>query len=68
LTDSEAPADRAFRMRLVDRLTALHLRIDLGEIRTAAAFEHELERGGFSVDDPRVRNACTAAGLGAWLI
>ena len=68
MTDSDSPADHGFRIRLANRLTELRLKIDLGEISTRAAFENGLERdGGFSVDDPRVRNACAAAGLEAWL-
>jgi hypothetical protein len=55
-------------MRLADRLTVLRIRVDLGEIRTAAAFKRELERDGlFTLDDPRVRNACNTAGLTAWI-
>jgi hypothetical protein len=68
LPHSEAPADRAFRIRVANRLTELRLGIDLGEIRTRAAFESALERGGgLSLDDPRVRNACAVAELSAWL-
>jgi hypothetical protein len=68
LHHSEAPVDRAFRIRLANRLTELRLGIDLGEIRTRAAFENALERdGGLTVDDSRVRNACAVAGLSAWL-
>jgi hypothetical protein len=68
LPPSEAPADRAFRIRLANRLTELRLGIDLGEIRTRASFENALERdGALAVADPRVRNACAVAGLGAWL-
>jgi len=68
LPHSEAPAARAFRIRLANRLTELRLGIDLGEIRTRSAFENALERdGGLTIDDPRVRNACAVAGLSAWL-
>jgi hypothetical protein len=68
LPHNDAPADRDFRIRLASRLTELRLGIDLGEIRTCAAFEKALERdGGFTVADPRVRNACTAADLSTWL-
>lgn len=68
LPDSDAPADRAYRIRLANRLTELRLGIDLGEIRTPIDFENELERdGGFTAHDPRVRNACAVAGLGGWL-
>lgn len=68
MSEGEAPAERDFRRRLADRLTALRLRIDLGEIRTLAAFRSALEdEGGFEVDDPRVHRACAAAGLDAWL-
>lgn len=69
LTDSDAPADRAYRIRLASRLTELRLGIDLGEIKTPMDFASELARdGGFTTDDPRVRNACAVAGLGGWLI
>jgi hypothetical protein len=68
LPHSQAPAARAFRIRLANRLTELRLGIDLGEITTRAAFEHALQRdGGLTLDDPRVRNACAVAGLSAWL-
>jgi len=68
LPHNDAPADRAFRIRLATRLTELCLGIDLGEITSRAAFENALERdGGFTIEDQRVRNACTAAGLSAWL-
>lgn len=68
MSDGEAAAERAFQRRLADRLTVLKLRIDLGEIKTAAAFRHELERDGyFRLDDLRVRRACLAAGLEAWI-
>jgi hypothetical protein len=66
--DGDAPADRTFRIRLANRLTELRLAIDLGEIRTRAAFKAALERDGtFTTDDPRVRKACGDAGLAAWL-
>jgi hypothetical protein len=66
--DGDAPADRAFRIRLANRLTELRLAVDLGEISTRAAFQAVLERDGtFSADDPRVRKACASAGLGSWL-
>lgn len=68
MSDREGPAKRDFRMRLADRLTVVRLRIDLGDIRTAVQFKRELERDGyFTLDDPRVRNACAAAGLAAWV-
>jgi hypothetical protein len=68
LPHSEASAARAFRIRLASRLTELRLGIDLGEIKTRAAFECALERDGtLTIDDPRVRNACVVAGLSAWL-
>jgi hypothetical protein len=66
--DGDAPADRTLRIRLANRLTELRLAIDLGEIRTRAAFKAALERDGtFTADDPRVRKACSDAGLKAWL-
>ena len=65
---SDVPADRNFRNRLASRLTELRLGIDAGEINSPAAFRAVLERDRiFAVDDPRVRSACAAAGLGAWL-
>jgi hypothetical protein len=68
LPHTEAPAERAFRIRLANRLTELRLGIDLGEITSRASFEKALERGGgLTLDDPRVRNACAVAGLSAWL-
>lgn len=68
MPDKDKPADRAFRTRLATRLTELRLSIDLGEITTPAAFRAALERdGAFKGDDPRVRRACTAAGLDSWL-
>ena len=68
LPDNDAPADRAFRIRLANRLTELRLGIDLGEITNRSAFERALERGGgFTIEDRRVRNACAAAGLSSWL-
>lgn len=66
--DGDAPADRTFRIRLANRLTELRLAIDLGEIRTRAAFMAALERDGtFMADDPRVLKACSDARLAAWL-
>jgi hypothetical protein len=66
--DGDAPADRTFRIRLANRLTELRLAIDLGEIRTRAAFKAALERdGSFTAGDPRVLKACREAGLTAWL-
>jgi hypothetical protein len=68
LPHNDAPVDRAFRVRLAARLTELRLGIDLGEITSRSAFESALERdGAFRIDDQRVRNACAAAGLSAWL-
>jgi hypothetical protein len=58
-----------FRARLANRITELRLAIDLGEIRTAAAFKAALERDGlFVLDDPRVIEACRLAGLSARLL
>jgi hypothetical protein len=66
--DGDAAADRAFRIRLANRLTELRLAVDLGEVQTRAAFRAMLERdGAFSADDPRVRDGCASAGLGSWL-
>lgn len=68
MPDGDAAADRAFRIRLANRLTELRLAVDLGEIETRAAFRAILERdGAFSTDDPRVRAGCISAGLGSWL-
>ena len=58
-----------FRARLANRITELRLAIDLGELRTAAAFKAALERDElFVVDDPRVIEACRRAGLSARLL
>jgi len=68
VSHQDGPADRDFRNRLASRLTELRLGIDAGEINSPAAFRAVLERDRiFAVDDPRVRSACAAAGLGAWL-
>lgn len=68
MPEPDLPAARAFRTRLANRLTELRLAVDLGEIASPAAFRVALERDrAFSADDPRVRRACLAAGLGAWL-
>lgn len=57
-----------FQIKLADRLADLRLQVDLGDLRTPAAFRAALERGGrFLVADPRVREACTRAGLARWL-
>jgi hypothetical protein len=56
-----------FSRALGDRLTDLRLRVDLGEITTAAAFRNELEQDRrFQLTDPRVRAACERAGFGHW--
>jgi len=66
--DGDTPADRTFRIRLANRLTELRLAIDLGEIRTRAAFKAALERdGNFTAGDPRVMQACKDASLAPWL-
>jgi hypothetical protein len=63
------PADPARRARLADLLTELRLGIDLGEIRSRAAFRARLERDGtFHGDDPWVRSGCASAGLAGWLL
>ena len=68
MPDGDTPADRTFRIRLANRLTELRLAIDLGEIRTRAAFKAALERDGtFTADDPRVMQACSDASLAPWL-
>ena len=60
--------DPAFQRALADRLTELRLQVDLGDIPTPAAFRAALERDGrFLIRDPRVREACTRAGLARWL-
>jgi hypothetical protein len=66
---ADLPADPARRARLADLLTELRLGIDLGDIRTPAAFRAMLERDGtFTSDDPLVRSPCASAGLTAWLL
>jgi hypothetical protein len=66
---ADTPADPARRARLADLLTELRLGVDLGEIRTPAAFRALLERDGtFTSDDPLVRSTCASAGLAAWLV
>lgn len=68
MPDGESQADRAFRRRLANRLTELRLAVDLGEITTPEAFRAMLERDrDFTIDDPRVREACVAAELDAWI-
>ena len=63
------PDPNAFARRLQDRLTDLRLQVDLRDVTTATAFRLALERdGAFSLDDPRVREACVQAGLGWWLV
>ena len=58
----------AFATQLVDRLTELRLAVDLGEITSPDGLRAILERGGlFEAGDPRVHQACAAAGLGQWL-
>ncbi|MGH7508935.1 MAG: hypothetical protein ACREMZ_05650 [Gemmatimonadales bacterium] len=60
--------DEQFAATLASHLTNLRLRVDLGELRTPAAFRAALEHGGhFLATDPRVREACRLAGLGRWL-
>jgi hypothetical protein len=62
------PSDDVFTQRLLDRVSDLRLRADLGEIREPAALRKALEADGqFQLDDPRVRMACLDAGLG-WLV
>ncbi|HEU4474442.1 MAG TPA: hypothetical protein VFR72_06365 [Gemmatimonadales bacterium] len=61
--------DPGRRARLADLLTELRLGIDLGEIRSPAAFRARLERDGtFAGDDPWVRRRCASAGLAWWLL
>ena len=68
MPERDAPDDPGFPTRLASRLTELRLALDLGDIKTPAGFRAALERdGAFAINDPRVRNACVAAGLGAWL-
>ncbi len=62
-------ANDNFYLQMANRFTELRLAIDLGELRTAAAFRTALQRDGrFQTDDPRVVEACRKAGLGHWLI
>lgn len=68
MTHGDQPADPAFLTRLGDRLTALRLAIDLGEITTPAEFQKALAEGGeFELNDVRVRQACASVGLETWL-
>ena len=68
MPEPDSSEDQVFLLRLGDRLTALRLAIDLGEITTSAAFQAALEAGGtFRLNDPRVRQACAAVGLESWL-
>jgi hypothetical protein len=65
----DSSADPVRRARLADLLTELRLGIDLGEIRSPAAFRARLERdGAFAGDDPWVRSSCASAGLAWWLL
>jgi hypothetical protein len=68
MADRDRPPPGDFAGKLNDRLTDLRLRVDLGEITTAAAFRHALEAGNmFRLADPRVREACVSAGFGRWI-
>jgi hypothetical protein len=67
MTDTDPAPDAMFEAKLRDRLADLRLRVDLGELGTAAAFREALEAGGtFLLADPRVREACRKAGLARW--
>ena len=60
--------DTDFQVKLANRLAELRLQVDLGDLHTPAAFRAALERcGRFLATDPRVREACTRAGLARWL-
>ena len=60
--------DAEFIRRLGTRVTQLRLRVDLGELRSPAAFREALLEGGeFTLDDTRVQQACWSVGLGHWL-
>jgi hypothetical protein len=68
MTDTDPAPDAMFAAKLRNRLADLRLRLDLGEIKSSAAFREALEAGGaFRLADPRVREACRNAGLARWL-
>ena len=61
--------DTDFQIKLANRVAELRLQVDLGDLRTPAAFRAALERGGqFLATDPQVREACTRAGLARWFL
>ena len=69
--DVVTPAyDITLRCQVLDTdFYALPSAIDLGEIRSPAAFRARLERdGAFAGDDPWVRSSCASAGLAWWLL
>jgi hypothetical protein len=68
MNDADPAPDAMFEAKLRDRLADLRLRVDLGELKSPAAFREALEAGGtFLLADPRVRQACRSAGFARWL-
>ena len=67
MSGNDPSPEGAFVRELRGHLADLRLRVDLGEITSAAAFRAALEQDGrFRLDDPRVQRACMLAGLTVW--
>jgi hypothetical protein len=68
MPETDLFSEDAFLRALRNHLADIRLRVDLGEITSAAAFRAALEQGGrFRLDDPRVRTACVGAGFAGWM-